>query len=202
MFKWPDKNTLLAYIYVSLKITVVFTILYGFSNWLATQRTHTYELWMLWELQIPLVPWMIVIYGSLNILTLLPLFTMTVPQIQSLGRGMLAATCIAAVFFLLFPAHLGYVRTTTDGFWRPAFELLFSLDQTANTVPSLHITYSYLVVRATTGLHKKLKPALWLWFFLIACSVLLIRQHHVIDLFAGVLLAEACHRKFFSVSKP
>ncbi|WP_413289277.1 phosphatase PAP2 family protein [Bdellovibrio sp. HCB337] len=183
---------------MSLQLTLVFCTTYGFTNWRASQHSDTYRFWMDWELGIPLVPATIIIYVSLNILTLLPLFTLNSSQIKALGKSLLVATVIAAVIFFFFPAHIGWARTSDVGFWTPFYETLFSLDQTANTLPSLHITYSYLVVRAIASVHLRLKQALWFWFACISMSVLLTHQHHVLDIVGGMVLAEACFRVLFA----
>ncbi|MBK9323777.1 MAG: phosphatase PAP2 family protein [Bdellovibrionaceae bacterium] len=201
MIRWPDKKTFKSYAVASVQLSVVFVVLYGFSNSLAAQRTDTYQLWMNWELAIPLVPSMIAVYLSLNLLTLLPLFTLESNQIQALGKGLVISTFIAAFFFLVFPAHAGFTRTTDVGFWAPVFEILFSLDHTANTFPSLHITYSFLTVRAISTVHSRMNTFLHLWFVLIVFSVLLIHQHHVIDIVGGIFLAELCCRRYFLQQK-
>lgn len=202
MLRWPSWNSFKAYCLVSLQLSVVFVSIYGLCNWYATQvSSRTYRLWMDWELSIPLIPPMIVVYVSLNILTGLPLFTLDADKIKKLGKAMVVATVVAGVSFLLLPAPLGYTRTTDVGFWKPAFEILFSLDQVANTVPSLHITYSFLVVRTITAVDGRWKIPLWVWFAAICSSVLLVRQHHVIDIAAGLLLAETCYRKVVSPGK-
>lgn len=197
MLRWPSRESFKAYLLVSLQLSLVFVSVYGVCNWYATQvSSRAYRLWMDWELSIPLIPSMIVVYVSLNVLTGLPLFTLSAEKIYKLGKAMIVATIVAGAFFLLIPAPLGYTRTTDVGIWQRAFEILFSLDQVANTVPSLHITYSFLTVRTITAADFRWNIHLWVWFAGICASVLLVRQHHVIDIVAGLTLAEVCYRKF------
>lgn len=197
MWIWPNKKSIIAYLIVSLQLTVVFVALYGFCNWLASTHLHNYKLWMNWELSIPLIPPMIVFYLSLNLLTAVPLFTLEADQIRSLGKSMIVSTFVAAVFFLLLPAAVGFSRTADVGIWTPFFKTLFSLDNPTNTFPSLHITYSFLVVRSVSSVRLTSKAFLWSWFTLICASVLLVHQHHVIDIFGGIALGEVCFRTYF-----
>ncbi len=197
MLRWPNKNSLLTYLFVTLQLSVVFVLLYGFCNWFAFQREHTFQLWMNWELAIPFLPWMILVYESLNLLTLLPLFTLSSEQMRALGKSLIVATGIAALVFIILPAPVGFIRTTDVGFWSPAFQTLYALDRTANTFPSLHITYSFLVVRSISATSRQLGHFLWIWFILICASVLMVHQHHVIDVAGGLLLAEFCYRRFY-----
>jgi membrane-associated phospholipid phosphatase len=182
---------------MSLQITFLFCVGYGFSNWLATQRSDTYQFWMNWELMIPFIPWTVLIYFSLNMLLILPLFTLEAEKIKNLGKSMRLATVIAVTVFLIFPAHIAFHRITDTPFWGPFYKFLFSLDNTANTMPSLHITYSLLTVRAIAGNQSRLKYFFWLWLIAISASVLLTHQHHVIDVLGGILLGELCYRRIF-----
>lgn len=197
MVRMPDKKIFFTYSAVSLQLTLIFCTIYGFTNWLATQHSQTYRFWMDWELAIPLIPWTVLIYISLNVLTLLPLFTLNAEEIKALGKSMIISTLVAGVVFLVFPAHIGYSRTTNIEFWGPFYDTLYSLDNTANTLPSLHITYSFLVVRAIGHVRIKLREVLWIWFACISVSVVLTHQHHLIDILGGILLGHFCFKKYF-----
>lgn len=195
MMKCPNKLILSTYLIASLRLTIVFVIIYGGCNWLAMQRENTFQLWMNWELAIPLIPWMIVFYMSLNILLLLPLFTLSQQQILKLERSLITITMVAGAFFLFMPAHIGYDRSLDVGEWRPFYVTLFSLDHTANTFPSLHIAYSFLAVRWMTSIGSaRWNLILWPWFLAICASVLLVHQHHVVDIVGGILFAEMTFR--------
>ena len=198
MLRCPDLKSFSAYLLVFIKLTIMFIVLYGATNWIAEQRSFSCKLWMDWELGIPLVPLMILPYLSLNLLTVTPLFTLNEKQIRAMGNSMFVATLVASIVFLIFPAHIGFPRTTEHlGFWKPLFENLYSLDKSANTFPSLHIAYSSLVVRGIWTYARGMFSTLLMgWLLLIVAAVILTHQHHVIDVVGGLLLAEICFRKF------
>jgi membrane-associated phospholipid phosphatase len=149
------------------------------------------------ELQIPFIPPMILAYVSLNVLMWVPAFTLSVDELWALNKAMAWATVIAGLFFLLLPAPIGYTRVLVTGEFSNFYKTLYSVDQTANTFPSLHITFSYLFVRILTFSMKRYYYPFWMWFALIACSVLLTHQHHLIDIAGGIILAETCFRFFY-----
>jgi membrane-associated phospholipid phosphatase len=192
-----EKSRLLTFLKLSLFQTVLFVSVYGFTNWVAFQHSYHYQLWHPVELSIPFIPWTILIYLSLQILLNVPAFILSVPELISLSKSMTWATLIAGAFFLIFPSPAGFIRGEVTGTFAPFFHHLYSLDKSANTFPSLHITFSYLFVRILNYSAKKWIPFFWGWLLLICLSVLLTHQHHLIDIAGGVLLAEFCFRKFY-----
>lgn len=126
---------------------------------------------------------------------------MTAQQVKRLSVAMAAAILIAGVFFYFLPAPVGFVRTLEIPRFAGLFRGLYVLDEATNTFPSLHIGLSYLIVR-TLNNEKSLLKYLWLWFFLICLSVLFTHQHHIIDIFGGIILGEFCHRQIYLRSGP
>ncbi|MGZ3790062.1 MAG: phosphatase PAP2 family protein [Bacteriovorax sp.] len=192
-----DRERILLYLKLSFFQTVLFVSVYGFTNWLALQHHYHFQLWHHLELQIPFVPVMILAYVSLNLLMIVPAFILSIDELRALNIAMGWATVIAGLFFLLVPAPIGFVRANVVGDYSPFYQTLYSIDKTANTFPSLHITFSYLFVRILVYSMKRHSYFYWTWFSLIACSVLLTHQHHLIDIMGGMLLAEFCFRKFY-----
>lgn len=192
-----DRERILVYLKLSLFQTWLFCSIYGFTNWLAHQHHHHFQLWHPLELQIPFIPIMILAYVSLNVLMIFPAFILSVNELHALNKAMAWATVIAGLFFLFFPAPIGFVRADVVGEFSRFYQTLYSVDQTANTFPSLHITFSYLFIRILVHSLKRAHYFYWLWFTLIACSVLLTHQHHLIDILGGMILAEICFRKIY-----
>ena len=76
------------------------------------------------------------------------------------------------------------------------FQALYALEMPHNLVPSLHVAASILLIAA---LWRSLPPVwirtgLVLWGLLFCASVLLVHQHHLLDMATGLLLGYLCYR--------
>jgi membrane-associated phospholipid phosphatase len=162
------------------------------TNEIAAQRTSFYQLYFEFEREIPMVPWMIHVYNSFHVLLLLNFLIIKNPlKIRAIAIGLIASSAIASVFFLLFPAELGFSRTETIQGYEFWYNALHWLDHPHNLVPSLHITFSALsayVISTEMG-SVFLKLIFLLWFLLICSSIVLVHQHHLMDIVSGFVLA-------------
>lgn len=191
----PDRRTLRGYLCYALSLLAVFLPVYGGSNWLAEWRGGVTSLYWSWELGLPFVPGLIVVYHSINLLFLTPLFWLPGPRMPRLAQRMLAALLISSVVFLIFPVELGFPRHQDAGPLQPVYDALYAVDRPYNLFPSLHIALSTLVTMAVGGEHPGRGRGLMLaWLIAICISVVLVHQHHVIDVIGGLALAWLCQR--------
>ena len=162
------------------------------TNEIAAQRTSFYQLYFEFEREIPMVPWMIHIYNSFHILLFMNfLIIKNSLKIKAIAISLISSSAIASVFFLLFPAELGFSRTETIQGYEFWYNALHWLDHPHNLVPSLHITFSALsayVISTEIG-SVFLKLIFLLWFLLICSSIVLVHQHHLMDIVSGFVLA-------------
>ena len=168
------------------------TGIYLGTNEIAAQRTSFYQLYFEFERDIPMVPWMIHVYNSFHVLLLLNFLIIKNPlKIRAIAISLIASSAIAALFFLKFPAELGFSRTENMMGYEFWYDALHWLDHPHNLVPSLHITFSALstYVISTEINSRVLKSLFLVWFLLICSSIVLVHQHHLIDIFTGLLLA-------------
>jgi len=173
-------------------LTLLFLPVYGLSNWITAQRTTRYRLWFDWELAIPFVPEMIWVYLSLFACFFLPMFALRAPALNALCRRLAFAVLLSAVGFLLLPAEPGFARPVEPPAGAAAFEFIYLLDLPHNQAPSLHVSWSALLLialREASG--PLLRRVLELWFIVLCASVLLVYQHHVLDAIGGLLVAWA-----------
>ena len=193
--RWPDRDTLRLYLLLGLALDALFVVVYLGLNLLTAHRDRRFRLHWDWELDIPLVQPMILVYGSILALFLLPLFCLDANGLKLLAKRMAAAIVAAGVVFLLLPAELGFSRDTDTGPLAGVFALLWAIDLPHNLFPSLHVALSGLVVGVlfwqspTWG-----RGLLGLWLVAICLAVVLVHQHHVADVLGGLLLAWACQR--------
>ena len=162
------------------------------TNEIAAQRTSFYQLYFEFEREIPMVPWMIHIYNSFHILLFMNFLIIKNPlKIKAIAISLISSSAIASVFFLLFPAELGFSRTENIQGYEFWYDALHWLDHPHNLVPSLHITFSALstyVISTEIG-SVFLKLIFLTWFLLICSSIVLVHQHHLIDIVSGFVLA-------------
>jgi membrane-associated phospholipid phosphatase len=174
----------------------LFILVYFSMNWITAQRTGKYHLYFEWESAIPFIPGMIYIYASIVILLLLLPFTLTEPQLRALARAMVITLLIAALSYLLLPADLGFERPAQVPGYDTVFQALYALEMPYNLVPSLHIACSTLFIAAILNNTSSLwiRLGLVLWGILICASVLLVHQHHVLDVISGLTLGLLTYR--------
>lgn len=167
---------------------------YGFANWFTGQRDDVGSLVFGWERQIPLWPWTIIPYWSIDLLYGLAfLLPATRAAVDRLGLRLLTAQVICITCFLLWPLRFTFERPALDGLFGMMFDVLMGFDKPFNQAPSLHITL-LVVLWACFAQHAS---GLWravvhIWFWLIGLSVLTTWQHHFIDVPTGMLAGFLC----------
>ena len=180
------------YAYWAAWVGVAFVVVYPGCNWISAQRNpdSLRRLYLAAELKIPLAPQFIWIYLSMLVLFLLPPFFLDVPALQRLGKRLIAGTLLSGAVFLLLPSRLGFTRVVPDqSLYAAVFSRIFAIDLPFNTVPSLHVVFSALIAAALARGQRRLRWFVYGWLALICLSTLLVHQHHLLDIAAGLLLA-------------
>ncbi|MDR2187835.1 MAG: hypothetical protein LBE62_07240 [Azonexus sp.] len=175
-------------------VAVAFFTVYPACNGFSAQRDPASwrRFYLAAELHVPLMPQFIWVYLSMYALFLLPPFFLDVAALQRLGKRLIAGTLLSGAIFLLFPAPIGFIRVLPeDPLYAAIFARIFALDPPFNTVPSLHVVFSALIVGALaySAQCRWLRGVWYGWLALICLSTLLVHQHHVADIAAGLLLA-------------
>jgi len=170
----------------------LFAAVYGTCNWLTAQRGDLQRFYFDWELAIPFVPAMVCVYLSLIVTFFLPVFCLRGPALVTLSRRLGWGTVLSGFVFLLLPASLGFERPEEVPGWEAVFRLIHLVDHPHNLVPSMHIIWSGLILGTLRGTSPAWARRLFeVWFALICVSVVLVHQHHLIDVFGGILAAAA-----------
>jgi protein-tyrosine phosphatase/membrane-associated phospholipid phosphatase len=168
---------------------------YGFANWLTAQREDVGSLVFAWESAMPLWPWSIVPYWSIDLLYGLSfLLPATRREMDRHALRLLTAQVICVACFLLWPLRFTFERPELDGLFGWMFDVLMGFDKPFNQAPSLHIALLVVIwvmfARHTSGL--LLRGLLHGWMALIGLSVLTTWQHHFIDVPTGALAGWLC----------
>lgn len=177
-----------------LLLAPLFFISYNFANTYTAQRDDIGSLVFAWEKFIPLWPWSIVPYWSIDLLYGLSfLLPRSRPEMDRHALRLLSAQCICIAGFLIWPLQFTFQRPELSGSFGVMFDILMGFDKPYNQAPSLHITLLIVLwvcfAKHTTGAWRWLLHS---WFALIGLSVLTTWQHHFIDLPTGVLAGWLC----------
>jgi hypothetical protein len=174
----------------AIALSLLFVVLYGITNWYTSTRADVGIVRFAWEEHIPLVPAFIVPYMSIDLFFFFaPFLCTTRRELSTHARRIIAVTIIAPVCFLLFPLQLGIERPEMSGIAGPMYELLKAFDYPYNMCPSMHVAYTFILrLLYTSHARGWLRWVLHVWFALVTMSVLLVYQHHVIDLIGGAAL--------------
>lgn len=193
LFSIPDKARLWVFLGWGSAALLGFPLIYGWTNYWASLRSTHYAWYFTWETQTPFIKEFVWLYLSLNLVIFLPLFMCDAERLKKYCQANLMTLLLAAIIFVLFPTQLGFARVVPlESPFREIFQNIHSLDQPHNLVPSLHVTFSALAFFAVWETHSNRK---WLsivtsiWMFGIASSVVFTRQHHIIDIIGGLILA-------------
>lgn len=149
---------------------------------------------------VPFDPGWVYVYVSMYVMLLIPPLLTT--RGEPLWRYTIGATIMfvaAAVFFILWPVE--YPRPALTGVAPWVYHIVISLDRPVNSIPSLHaglLAYTlFFAARALDDLPAGVRRTILLvgtaWSTAILYATLATKQHYLLDLPAGVLLAWAAH---------
>jgi membrane-associated phospholipid phosphatase len=195
---WPTPADLRFNLLLCLSFFLFFELTYIATNYLTGLHAFRMNVYSSAELAIPFVPAMALVYISLNLmLALTPFVLRSWREITPLCIVMTLETVICALFFLLLPADLGYAPQVEIGAWGHFCGWVSAIGLKYNTMPSLHVAFAFTAAIAFGARCGALGRRLFLlWAASIAASTLLIHQHHLADVAAGVALALAMQRVY------
>lgn len=171
-----------------------FFLSYGAANQYASGLADVKVIVFEWERWIPLWPWTIVPYWSIDLfygLSLLLCWNKF--ELKQHVLRLLLAQILCISLFMLFPLKFSFERPELTGFFGVWFDVLMGFDKPFNQAPSLHI----VLLMILWDFYRRHMQAQWkyvvdLWSFLIGISVLTTWQHHFIDIPTGLLVGALC----------
>jgi membrane-associated phospholipid phosphatase len=176
----------------ALWVGVAFFGVYPTCNWLTSLRGEYFSLYFAAELNVPFIPQFMLAYLSMYVLFVMPPFFLQVDELKVLGKQLVIGTLLSGLIFLLIPANLGFVRQVPESeILGPLYTNLFAVDMPHNMVPSLHVVFSALLLLAIADESSSEKSRLfwYSWLIVICAATMLVHQHHLIDVIAGLALA-------------
>lgn len=109
----------------------------------------------------------------------------------------MSSRIICGVFFIFLPTTIDRPAITEGGLTGGIVNLIFTLDSPTNLFPSIHCLVSWLCfigVRGKREVSVGYKVYIFIYALLVFISVVTLKQHVMVDIFAGIAIAELCYR--------
>lgn len=148
---------------------------------------------------LPLVPVAALVYGALYafLIALPVLVIQTRELVHRTVWAYLAVWITAYVCFLVYPTVAPRpTQVIGSGFAGWGLRFLYEADPPYNCFPSLHVAHSFVSALACHRVHRTLGRVATGCASLVAISTLLTRQHYVLDVIAGTVMALAAYGIF------
>jgi membrane-associated phospholipid phosphatase len=141
---------------------------------------------------IPLVPAWSLVYGALYaFLIALPVFVVREEEhLRRTVRAYLAVWITAYACFLAYPTIAPRPEVIPEqGFGAWGLDLLYGMDPPYNCFPSLHVAHSFVSALTCLRVHRRVGIVAIGGAILVSLSTLFSKQHYVLDVIAGALMA-------------
>lgn len=177
--------------FLSVVFGVVFVVFYGGASAVSGWVPYRIRIDLPFEAKIPFVPQAAAVY--LTVVVLVGCAPFVLRQFRELFPFFVALcfeAVIGALFFVLLPVEPGYAANEAVGPLSSLFALADLLNLERNEFPALHVAFAFTAAAAyRSRCGPWTRVAFWLWAAAIAASTLLVHEHHLFDMGAGIALA-------------
>lgn len=164
-----------------------FTVFYG-ADFIARKSDYRYNLYFDWELQVPFLIYSFIPYFAIFFLPILiPLYVKKRNELYLLVLRLLIAILVSGIFFIILPCNLGYSQPPLSP---ELYTLIKTIAGTHNLIPSLHVLLTILIIKSViVNAQPVVKWLLWLILIILPISTITSHQHHIADVFSGLLFS-------------
>src|SRR3989338_348437 len=171
-------------------IIAYFMIGYFFCSYFNLHRNYYINVSLPFESKIPFVP--VFILGYTAVYAAIILIYALIDDYEIFKRGMRFAFFVSTTHFILFlliPVKM--VRpdlTEADGLMATITHCYYLIDNPVNCFPSLHVSYPLIGTLILWNYKRKWGYALMAMTIVVAVSVVLVKQHYILDVAGAVII--------------
>lgn len=148
---------------------------------------------------IPFRPGAVFVYASLLPGAFAPAFLIGCPRLfRRVAAAYLSVMLACFALFAILPVTSVGLRPPVPvepaGFTDWCIALLYGVDPPLNCFPSLHLAIGFLAAVGVATFHPRLALVAAAWFVAVVSSVLVVKQHFLLDAVGGIALAALAHR--------
>ena len=148
---------------------------------------------------LPVLPSWTLVYGSLYLALFLPMVVVrTKEHLRRTLWAFVMLWVVGCIGWLSYPTTLPRPASAAigGGFFAWCLRIAYGMDDPYNCFPSLHVAQVFLAAFTCHLVSRGLGRAAMVWASLVAVSTLFTKQHYVVDVVAGILLAYAAYFVF------
>lgn len=150
-----------------------------------------------WDRFVPMIPVFLVPYCLYYLILPLPFVaayrkdkaSKSRDNLFVVGATFFVASTICNAIFILFPTEILRPPVVGSGVFAQLLDFLHTHDGTVALLPSGHVTYSLTAALTVTHLDRKLAKAVWPAALFVLPSTVLIKQHYIVDILGGIIVA-------------
>lgn len=184
-----------SYAYLPLIITVLLHMAIFWGTKVIMDSAVHHSIPVPFEDAIPFAPEWVTIYTATFIFWMLGLAVCMTRERELCFRmftGLYIAELICAVFFIALPTVIDRPEAAGSLYYDRLLAQLYAADQPTNLFPSMHCMFAYMVFRGfmIAKLDKPVVIGSGLFAALVCASTVFVKQHFLLDTFAGIILGE------------
>lgn len=155
-----------------------------------------------WDAYIPFVPEVVYVYLAYYAWLLIPIpILRNRAEFYGAVYAFALTQTVAVAIYLAYPSRMERPPVPGDDLSAQLVRMIYEVDRGYNILPSLHVAHSVLVALLFASLRPRWFPPVAFFSGLICISTVLVKQHYLLDLPAGVAVAIACYYPTMAYSR-
>lgn len=187
------------YGFLSVIFCFVFNSLIYTGLQILMKNARHFDLTTDWDRAIPFVPEWSFIYLGCFLFWAVNYILITRQEKEKwfqFATGDYLSRMICGFFFILLPTTNVRPEVVGDGIAETLMRFVFWIDKPTNLFPSIHCLVSWLCfvgIRGKSYIPKWYQAFSCIFAIAVFASTLLTKQHYIVDVIAGVIIAELCY---------
>ncbi|CAB4848209.1 unannotated protein [freshwater metagenome] len=172
-------------------------------------QTFVLKSWL--DADIPFVPLLAIPYLTFLVIVplVVPLMNLAAGSYRrflTIAIAMIVAQLLLDVSYFLFQSYVARDVQAGDGFPGWLVRLVWGNDQPYNGYPSGHCAWTTIGILALWRLRHRFPKTSWIlmaWLFLVYPATVMLRQHYLMDVYAGIFVGFTCYWAcMFAIERP
>jgi membrane-associated phospholipid phosphatase len=152
--------------------------------------------------RLPLLSPFVVLYLSVYAMPLAPFFVLRDREKTRKFALMTASVIVlCGAIFLMLPLTIERPLIVSASLSDRVLAWLYATDRPINLFPSMHVALAYVFACVVGQERPRWNMLMMVWATMIAISTLFTRQHYVVDVLGGIVVAAVAWRFFLKMTK-